>query len=746
MRRREITMSDQLMAQVRQEFLKFSSNEALVNRALDLLKAWFQDAVYAPQRAAVLAHVTNAQYPLLLDSFHQLIPFGTGGRRGRVGYGPNRINDATVAVSVQGHCDYLRHRYSSAGGGAVVVAFDTRIFRDITRTYGFLGPQHPLIGLTSKALAQIACEIYTANGFQVHLPGEDYNSGYLSTPELSFLIRRLHALGGINVSASHNHPDDNGFKFFNEQGAQDIPPTDRELMDYMDNVPEVKRMPFAGALAGGLIRALAGDLHDAYVSTNLALRPLKNGRSVKVVYTPLCGTGDSTVGDVLRAAGHDVRLFGPQANFDGTFASVPFRLPNPEVPEAASPALVEASAGAADVVFCTDPDADRLGMFARTPTGGWRYVTGNEIGSILAYYLVVDSDRGPRRPGLLVKTLVTTRSLEDMARRSGCRIVPDLLVGFKFIANVLLSLEREGRFGNITARPGDLVLAAEESHGFLLTPDIRDKDAAGAALVLCDLLSQLRAEGKYLTDYLDALSLESGNYSNAARSIVMRGIRGASLLSSMMASLRDRPPQRLGDFAITSYQDFLSEEFGPFSQPGDTERLARNLLVLRFDGAQIVIRPSGTEPKAKIYVDVEGRRILPGAGRAAAAALAQNIARLAFELCLDRIGFRLSPSAVLLPDYVDLDLKTQFDERFRPDLLERARFWADHGPGDQLQWLSERLAPYGAGADPVEAVKHAVAHLAEEFAAGASSDSVRQVLLGLKQALLARQPEVAWVV
>jgi phosphoglucomutase len=736
-------MPDDIVAQAGLQFSRLAHDPALIRSALDLLRAWFDDPICAPQYDSIWAHVASGKAELLLDSFYQLIPFGTGGRRGRVGYGPNRINEATVALSVQGHCNYLRDRFPSGAAPTVVVAFDTRIFRDLCGAYSFLPPDHPLIGVTSQALARIACEIYAANGFEVHVAGDDYNSGYLSTPELSFLIRRLRALGGINVSASHNHPDDNGFKFFNQHGAQDVPPTDLELMGYMNNVPEVKRVPFAHAQARGSVRPLTADLHQAYISLNLALRPAASRLPVRVMYSPLCGTGNSTVGDVLRAAGHDVRLFGPQANFDGTFASVPFRLPNPEVPESVSPALPEASATGSELVLCTDPDADRLGMFAKSADGGWRYITGNEIGTILAYYLVADRERGPRRPGLLVKTLVTTRALQDIASRSGCRIVSDLLVGFKYIADVLLSLETKGRFGDVQAQPGDLVLAAEESHGFLLTPEIRDKDAAGAALVLCDLLGQLRSEGRFLTDYLDALSIESGNYANMARSIVMRGIRGAGLLASMMASLRADPPSRIGDFAVTGFEDYCSPKFGPFSAQDQTERQARNLLLLELDGAQVVIRPSGTEPKAKVYVDAEGRRLVPGAGRAAAAAVAQQIAGLVYAVCLERIAFRLRPSAALLPDYIDLDLKADFDTRFRTELKNQAEDWGDCTPAGQLDWLKNQLALYVPGADPIVSVQHAVASLADELATETANQSAIQALGQLKAALKSYRPGVA---
>ena len=333
-----------------------------------------------------------------------------------------------------------------------------------------------------------------------------------------------------------------------------------------------------------------------------------------MVYTPLCGTGDGSVGDVLRAAGYDVQVYPPHNTYDGTFASVPLRLPNPEVPAAASPALPFATERNADLVLATDPDADRLGVYARDAAGSWRYVNGNEIAALLAYYLCLDAEFGPRRSGLLIKTMVTTRTLRRIAERAGCRIVGDLLVGFKYIAHVLDCLEREGRYEDISAVPSDLVMAGEESHGVLLTPAIRDKDAAGGALVLCELVAQLRARGRLLTDYLDAFELECGNHQNAARSIVMKGIRGATLLAEMMRSLREQPPAELGGMPVLRARDLLAPEFGPLRS--DTERLSRNFLVYDLEAAQIVVRPSGTEPKAKIYVDVEGSK-LPGAAATA---------------------------------------------------------------------------------------------------------------------------------
>ena len=707
-----------------------SGDEGLVDKAMAFLDTWMSTPIYAEQRESILAHIPHEKYALLLDCFYQLVPFGTGGRRARVGYGPNRINPITVAMSVQGHCAYLRAVYPSSNRRKVVIAFDTRVFTDISRTYEFLGADSYLSGLTSRALARIACEIYAGNGFEAYLTGLTGEREYLSTPELSFAIRNLGALGGMNVSASHNHPDDNGFKFFNEQGAQDIPPTDQEMASYMGEVRSIDRTPIDDAVAAGLVFALPAELHQEYIRTNLALRSKpKESHPLTVVYTPLCGTGNETVGDVLRAAGYDVRLYEPQANYDGSFASIPLRLPNPEVPDAASPALALAKTVKADLVICSDPDADRLGVFARDRADRWRYLNGNEIASILAYYLTLDGAFGPRRSGILIKTLVTTRMIQRIAEKSGCSIVPDLLVGFKYIANVLLCLEREGRYNGVQATPADLVLAGEESHGILATPLIRDKDAAGGALILCELVSQLRSQDQFLPEYLDALALECGNFQNVARSVVMRGIKGSELLKAMMDSLRAKPATRFGDLAVLRARDFLLPEFGEIRS--DTERLSRNLLVYDLEYAQIVIRPSGTEPKAKIYVDLEGGR-LPGApDRREVARLARNLAARVMEECIARIGFRLSESAGLLPDYVDLDLKVDFDSGFRPALLAAAVALSRRSEDDQVQWLKERLDPYGAGADPLRPTARALRRLIDDLGRQAANPALTEALARL---------------
>ena len=722
---------NELSARVAAQFHALSNDAALVERALDNLRDWLHEPIYEQHRPYLMAHIEQDQCPLLLEATHQYVPFGTGGRRGRVGYGPNRINEVTVSLSVQGHCKFLQDQ-SPSGETAIVVACDTRIFQDLAGNYSFLPEGHPVLGQTSVALARRAAEIYAGNGIVSYLPGGE-GTGYLTTPELSYLIRYLKAAGGVNMSASHNHPDDNGFKFFNAEGGQETPPLDEKLAGYMDGVRELHWMDFAEGVKQGLIRAIPVATHRTYIDLNLALTPHRSEGEFPVVYTPLCGTGDTTVGDLLREAGYKVLLYGPHANNDGTFANVPSRLPNPENPDAATPAIAAADADGSTLVLSTDPDADRLGVYAKSRAGDWKYFTGNDIASVLAYYLVLDDKIGYRKKGLLIKTLVTSRTLDNISRRGDCQIVSDLLVGFKYIAEVLGSLEKTGEFDGVTGAATDLVMAGEESHGLLFTPEIRDKDAAAAALLLCELASKLAAAGdEALPEYLDRVVLECGNFVNVSRSIVLRGIAGTVAMGKMMESLRNNPPATLGGYNVTERRDFLSTtEFGEYKSK--TDKSARNLLLFRMDAGQVVIRPSGTEPKVKIYTDVEGSKLVAKGDRKGAEALARKLASDVYDECIGRIGASLSESAKLLPDYVDLDLKKAFDSEFAGDLLEAADRLAGLTGEGCLDWIRERMKAYGAGADPIATVSAAVAHVAGVLAAenpakGEGLERLRQML------------------
>ncbi len=663
-------------------------------------------------------HLEERCTALLFDAFWQVLPFGTGGRRGRVGYGANRLNPSTIAMTVQGHCHYLRTAFPGRDDLAVVVANDVRVFKDIGGTYQFLGGEHPLLGVSSRSLAKLAGTIYAANGITVYLAEPESDHAVLTTPELSFLIHRLRAIGvigGINLSASHNPPDDNGVKVYDEFGSQPVAPDDQRLVDAMTHATEIQSQPFDRALAEGRIRAIPAGLHEEYIETYVRIyggihQPQPD---LPIVFTPLCGCGRSTVGDVLTRLGFPF-LVPPQQDADGTFAVIPFKAPNPEVAEATTPAKVFADAQGCGIVLSSDPDADRVGLEAKLADGSWYHFDGNQIGAMLGYFLMLDP-QGPRRQGLVIETTVTTKLLGRIVEKSpGSRIVDDLLVGFKYVADVLKKLEREGNYRDIVCSPQELVLAAEESHGVMLAHTIRDKDATPACMYLAALYQRLHREGRTLLDYYTSLLEELGGYDTVSRSITLSGVEGMLRTGRLMASLRQSPPATLGGQAVLRFVDYWDEQrFGPFVS--QTDELPRNVIQYFTENSIITVRPSGTEPKLKFYCQLLPETGLPKArGKQllqAARAQANRVSRLIYNELLARIDLSLSEAALWLPDLVDFDRKRAFEDKTAAQL--RAAL-ADNRFGsleDLLAWLRAETASMTPGADPLPALKAPVACL-----------------------------------
>ena len=471
--------------------------EDLGELAAGRLRRWIAGEMPYAHPEILGIHLQEEHLELLMDAFWQVLPFGTGGRRGRVGYGANRLNPTTVAMTVQGHCEYLQKAFSNRSELVVVVANDVRVFNDIAGAYDFLGSDHPLLGASSRSLAVLACEIYAANGIIAYLaePGDD--SAVMTTPELSFLIGQLEAVGGINVSASHNPPDDNGVKVYDPHGSQPVPPHDQHLIDAMESASTVASMSFESALDQGRIRAIAEGMHERYIETYLQKYAGIHapGKHPEILYTPLCGSGLTTIGEVLERLGFSVITPGDQGP-DGSFSVIPFKAPNPEVPQSTGPAVALAAAKGAGIVLSSDPDADRIGLEVRLGDGSWYHFDGNQIAAVLCYFLMLDQN-GPQRKGLVIETLVTTKILGRIAQRAGQSwCVDDLPVGFKYIADVLKSLESRGRYRDVSCSADELVLAAEESHGIMVVPTIREKDATPAGMYLAALYQRLDDEGR----------------------------------------------------------------------------------------------------------------------------------------------------------------------------------------------------------------------------------------------------------
>jgi len=683
------------------------------------LRQWLSGSVPYAHPEILEKHLKEEHVPLLFDAFWQVLSFGTGGQRGRVGYGPNRINKNTVTMTIQGHCEYLRRLFPERTELAVVVANDVRIFKDIAGAYYFLEPNHPLIGVSSRSLGKLACEVYAGNGIVAYLKDPLSDKAILSTPELSYLIGRIGAAGGVNLSASHNFPDDNGIKVYDQYGSQPIAPEDQHLVDAVAKVTGLKTMDFDLALREGMIREVPAELHQDYVEIYVclydALYPPR--RDMPIVYTPLCGCGIATVGDVLERLGFPFAV-PPNQGPDGTFAVIPLKSPNPEIPEATKPATAFADQESSEIVLSSDPDADRAGLEIKLANGSWYHFDGNQIATVLCYFLMLDP-QGPQRKGLVIETLVTTRLLGKIVETAGDSwIIDDLLVGFKYAGNVLKALEREGRYKGVTCSPQQLVLAAEESHGVIVLPIIKDKDAAPACMYLAALYQRLRQEGRTLLDYYIRILEELGHYGDADRSIVLTGADGMSKRSRLMAWLRESPPKTLGGQTVRKVVDHWEEkEFGPFVS--ETDKLPRNLMQVFTDAFIATVRPSGTEPKLKFYCQIWPSDATRGLrGMELLRAVKENadvVARVIYNELLAGIGVSLTEAGLRLPDLVDLDRKQDFERRtvglLREAVVERRFPTLD----DLLGWLRQEVSAMIPGVDALPAVRTSVAYLCDEW-------------------------------
>jgi phosphoglucomutase len=703
--------------------------ELLGRAAYHELRRWLGGAVPFGFPDILERHLAPENLALLFDAFWQVLPFGTGGRRGRVGYGANRINPSTVAMTIQGHCNFLKARFPDRDDLTVVVANDVRVFRDIAGTYAFLGADHPLLGLSSRGLAKLAAEIYAGNGIAAFLVEPASDSATLSTPELSFLIATLGAVGGVNMSASHNPPDDNGVKIYDEFGSQPVAPEDQQLLDIMAAVTDVRSLPFASATSQGLIRAVPPQLHAGYVKAYVDLYAgfAAPHSDLPVVYTPLCGVGQDTAGDVLRAIGFPV-LSPPDEAADGSFAVIPFRSPNPEVPQSTEPARAFADRNRSGIVLSSDPDADRVGCEIKLGDGTWYHLDGNQLAAILTYALMVDP-AGPRRRGLVIETLVTTKLLGRIVAAAGdSEIIDDLLVGFKYVADVLKRLGRDGVYRNVRRRPEELVIAAEESHGVIALPHILDKDSTPACMFLAGLYQRLAQKGQTLLDYYVGILEQLGGYDTVNRSIMMAGAAGMERKDRIMAWLRESPPATIGGHPILRIADHWDEKhYGPLVS--DSERLPRNVLQLFTRRFVVTVRPSGTEPKLKFYCQLlpdpdaqakaKADKVPAPTGSALLAAIraeAEAAARAVYNDLLTPLSLRLGEVGLLLTDLIELDRKREFEDQLLPRL--RAALAAGQIAGREvlLTWLRSEGKSLLPGADPIPALAAPLARVASAWA------------------------------
>ena len=656
-----VSLMERLTA-VRQGFASISTDHALTEKALHYLVTWLTQADFQAYRAQLDWLIETKKWSILLDSFYQILPFGTGGRRGPVGIGPNRMNLWTLGASVQGHCDYLRERFPGVTPLRVVLGYDVRRFEDRRGVYHPELP-NPVLHLSSRDFCEYAAGVYAGNGIESWILPADAGR-YISTPELSFTIRYLRAHGGLNMTASHNPPDDNGSKFYTEHGSQPVPPEDQIMSDLVDQVTTIRFLPWVEAVKSGKVRFLDPSAYEAYleVCRKQSLIPAPKSDELRIVFTPLHGVGEGCAGKVLEAQGFQPIYVPEQREPNGQFPNVT-KTPNPEVPECLDRAEELARQVGADLVIATDPDADRIGGMACTRADGrgpYRILTGQELCVLLTQFKLARlQSRGSLPPSpIVITTEVTTSLVTRVARHYNAQIVNDLLVGFKYHADVLLQLEQHGQYGDVTGSVDDFIIATEESHGILATPAIRDKDSACAALLLAELALHLKRQERTIPEFLADLTRQFGYFRNELLNIVLPGVEGKQLMARMMDDLRAKPPKNIAGIPVREMIDLQSEtsRFGPIK--GQTDRAARNLLIFRlgsssaFSEAKICLRPSGTEPKAKAYLEVGSAPCVPGTADADWQLNCQQIDRVIQQLAtaflsdvMGRVGLSPAPGA-----------------------------------------------------------------------------------------------------
>ena len=540
----------------------------------------------------------------LVDRFRATLEFGTGGLRGVIGAGTNRMNDYTVGMATQGLANYIVRRNRASDG--VVIARDSRRM--------------------SAEFARAAASILAGNGIRVY-----FFEDITPTPLCSFAIREFRAAGGIVITASHNPPEYNGYKVYWDDGGQVVPPQDGEIIqevNLVDSITKIKRIAFDDGVASGKIRVVGSDVTAAYLAhlEKHALRP-RGASSVRIVYTPLHGTGYRIVPEVLAHFGFTgVSLVASQAKPDGAFPTV--KSPNPEEPDALALSLELAREVNADIILATDPDADRMGVGFKAPGGDYVLINGNQIGTMLEYYLLSRMKENGTLPanGAVVKTVVTTDLQDRIAESFGCA-AENVLTGFKWIALKM------GEFDKTGART--FVFGGEESYGYLPVSFVRDKDAVSSCYFFVEMADWLAREGKTLAGLLAMIYERFGLYLEDLHSLTLKGVDGMERISRIMSAFRAAAPSEFASIPVTRADD-LKKLSRTFTDTGKEERIdglpASDVLQFFLaDGSKITMRPSGTEPKIKFYFSVNRG---PGEKdkKAAEVALSEKLAALKKDL------------------------------------------------------------------------------------------------------------------
>ena len=691
-----MTNANALLNKTEHGFNSLEVSKKYVDSALKWLATWLTDDSFKDYVPQITYLIEKQKWDFLMDSFYQVIPFGTGGRRGLVGVGPNRINTWTIQASAQGHSQYLIRQYGEqAKQRGVVLAFDVRKYTQKGIYDETLA--NPVMNLDGRRLARAAAAVYAANEVKVYLFQNER-----STPELSYAIRHLNAVSGDMFSASHNLPTDNGKKVYDQYGGQLIPPDDQLLVDEVTgNVTEIKVVDVDAAREKGMVELIDEQVDNAYYD---AVRPvsLSDFRKLKIVYSPLHGTGLTSVYPILKKLDFDITLDPQTSNMSGAFENVTFNIPNPEVMESFDSSLPFARKVDADILISTDPDADRIGVMINH-NGSWQFLTGNEIGSILTNYAISKYKSKDRlsRDSVVIKTDVTTSLVEKIALENGVQCIGDLLVGFKYIADEMNKIEKEGKIE-------DFIFGTEESHGYLTGNYARDKDAACAAIWLSEHAAELKKQQKTLLDDLNDIYSTYGYCHNYLTEIRLLGAKGMEQIGLIMDHLRSTQIGSFENFRVKKRLDRRQGDPQPHLSKTDTS--ARNMLIYYIDnlpttaGIKITVRPSGTEPKIKMYFEVVGKPCNPenlADERAKITAIRQKLEKIFMQYCYRLLGVDFPDRGFLLFWQLPLNDKLEYFE-IENEIVNLKNTVDGAARKNELEKLLLFL-----GANPVEKVDHA---------------------------------------
>lgn len=537
---------------------------------------WLASSVYDEQTKSEIRQMLEAEdKTALVDAFYQTLEFGTGGLRGIMGAGTNRMNRYTVGAATQGLANYLKKSFASKKEIRVAIGHDCRN--------------------NSRLFAEISADIFSANGIHVYL-----FESLRPTPEMSFAIRHLGCQSGIILTASHNPKEYNGYKAYWDDGGQVVAPHDRNIIAEVNAISRVEDIRFEGDKS--LITIIGEEVDKVYIDKirQLSLSPqaIARHKDLKIVYTPIHGTGVKVIPRCLQTLGFNNVISVPEQNvISGDFPTVVS--PNPEEPAAMSMAIAKAREVDADIVMASDPDADRLGIAVKNDKNEWILVSGNQNALLITSYLLRRWKELGKLNGkqYMVKTIVTTELLKDIADHYGVELF-DVYTGFKWIASVMLQMEGKKEF----------ICGGEESYGFLVEDFVRDKDAVSAAAMIAEVLADARDKGKTLYEQLLDLYLEFGYSREKGISIVRKGKSGAEEIQAMMDNFRAHPVKELAGSPVVLIKDFKTLKACK-PQTGEVWDLdmpepSNVLQYFTEDKTKVSVRPSGTEPKIKFYMEV----------------------------------------------------------------------------------------------------------------------------------------------